>query len=128
MTLTAVETVIRALGQQLGAPAALLPTFGCNEDYARPEVRVDGAGYHFVVVERGRELDHRVFQQLEELLFTVFAGVTFAMASHYELHHRVAGQDSRILLFARQLELLAQLDADFANRLRPRYRQLLADA
>ncbi|MFD1466697.1 Imm63 family immunity protein [Hymenobacter caeli] len=128
MTLAAVETVVRALGQLLGAPAALLPTFGRNEDYARPEVRADAAGYHFVVVERGQEVAHEVFQHLEELLFVIFSAVTFSMASQYELRHRVAGQDTRILLFARQLELLARLDVSFADRLRPRYHQLLASA
>ena len=126
MTLAAVEAIVEALGQLLDAPARLLPTFGHNEDYARPEVRVDAAGYHFVVIERGQELQHQVVQQVEELLFMVFEAVTFSMACNYELTHRVGGQDSRILLFAKQEELLARLDSGFAARQRTRHQQLLA--
>ncbi len=114
MTLAAVEIIVKALGKQLGAPNHLLPSFGVNYDAAQPEVRVDAKGYHFVVMERGQELQHKVFQQLEELLFEVFSTVTFSMALAYELQHRVKGQDFRIIMFARQVELLAQLDENFA--------------
>ena len=118
LTLGALEAVVQALGNQLGAPAELLPTFGHNRDFAYPEVRVSTAGYHWVIVERGREEENLVFQQVEELLFIVFSSVTFSMASTYEVHHRIEGQDSRILLFAKQVELLAQLDASWAARRR----------
>jgi len=125
MTLAAVETIVKALGSLLGTPVSLLPTFGHTEDYARPEVRVDAVGYHFVVIERGQEIQHQVFRQLEELLFVVFEAVTFAMACDYELAHRVAGQDSRILLFAKQVELLTRLDSSWAERQRIKYEKLL---
>jgi len=116
LTLGAVEAVVQALGRQLKVPPGLLPTFGRNEDFARPEVRVSQAGYHWVIVERGREEVNQVFEQLDELLFTVFSSATFSMASGYELAHRIANQDARILLFAKQVELLAQLDASWAAR------------
>ncbi|MGI4833636.1 MAG: Imm63 family immunity protein [Janthinobacterium lividum] len=118
LTLGALEAVITALGQLVQAPPELLPTFGHNRDFAYPEVRVDARGYHFVVIERGQELEHQVFPQLAELLFTVFSSVTFSLAGSYEVQHRRAGQDTRILLFARQVELLARLDASWAARRR----------
>jgi hypothetical protein len=127
LTLGAVEAVVQALGQRLQAPPELLPTFGFNRDFSYPEVRVDKAGYHWVIVERGREEENQVFEQLEELLFTVFSSVTFSMASNYELHHRIKSQDSRILLFAKQVELLAQLDATWAARRRAEADWYLAD-
>ncbi len=125
MTLAAVETIVKALSKQLDAPTHLLPSFGVNYDAAQPEVRVDAKGYHFVVVERGRELQHKVFQQLEELLFEVFSAVTFSMALDYELQHRVKEQDFRIIMFAKQVELLAQLDENFAMRRRVEAERLL---
>ena len=118
MTLAAIEAMVAGLGRLLEAPAELLPTFGSNHDYARPEVRVDAQGYHLVVIERGQELDHQVFPALEELLFEVFEHVTFSMAGAYEVRHRIAGQDSRILLFDRQVELLARLGQTFAEKRR----------
>lgn len=118
LTLGALEAVVRALGQQVQAPPELLPTFGRNEDFARPELRVSKVGYHWVIVERGREEENQVFEQLEELLYQVVESITFSLASSYELNHRVQGQDSRILLFAKQVELLARLDASWATRCR----------
>jgi len=127
LTLAALEAVVRALGQQLQAPLGLLPSFGRNYDAGQPELRVDAAGYHFVVMERGRELQPQLFQQLEELLFTVFSSVTFSMACEYELDHRVKNQDFRVLLFAKQVELLTQLDATWAARRRAEADWYLAD-
>lgn len=127
LTLAALEAVVKALGQQLQAPPDLLPTFGYNRDFAYPEVRVSKAGYHWVIVERGREEENRVFAQLDELLCQVFGSVTFSMASNYEVQHRIKGQDSRILLFAKQVELLAQLDASWAARRRAEADWYLAD-
>lgn len=118
MTLVAVEQIVLALGRLLVAPAHLLPTFGHNEDYARPEIRVSAHGYHWVIVERGQEIDHQVFQSLEELLFEIFSSITFSMACDYEVRHRVAAQDFRIVLFDKQVALLAQVDAGFAARCR----------
>ena len=96
----------------------MLPTFGYNEDGARPEIRIDGVGYHFVVIERGQQIDHKVFTQLEEILFHIFEGVTFQMARDYEVKNRIEGQDFRIVLFTKQLQLLNQIDASFAERQR----------
>jgi hypothetical protein len=127
MTLAAVDQVVLALGQLLAAPAHLLPTFGHNEDYARPEIQTDARGYHWVIVERGQESDRQVFHSLEELLFKIFSSVTFAMASAYEVANRVAGQDTRILLFNKQTTLLAQLDAGFAVRCRAEANEYLRE-
>lgn len=116
MTLLATAAIISALSNLIKAPANLLPTFGRNEDGARPEIQVDTDGYHFIVIERGQEIQHSVFLQLEELLYEVFEGITFSMASQYELKNRVEGQDSRIIMFAEQIRLLKQIDEAFATR------------
>lgn len=116
---------MQSVGTLLGAAPHLLPTFGHNEDYARPEVRVSAQGYQWVVIERGQELQHRTTNQLHELLLWIAEDITFALASKYELAHRLERQDSRILLFAKQEELMRRLDPDFAAQLRSRHQALL---
>ncbi|WP_133273784.1 Imm63 family immunity protein [Hymenobacter radiodurans] len=118
MNLIAVEAIVSALGNLIDAPASSLPTFGRNEDFARPEIQVHNDGYHFIVVERGQELERRIFGQLEELLFHVFQKVTFEMACNHEVKNRIADQDSRILIFTKQLQLLKQIDKGFAEKQR----------
>lgn len=127
LTLRAVEAIVCSLGVLIQAPPGLLPTFGYNEDVARHEVRVDAAGYHLIVVERGQELQHYTTSDLRELLLWIFKGVTFTMAGQYELENRIERQDFRILLFAKQVELLKQLDPLFAHQEEARLQQLLRD-
>jgi hypothetical protein len=125
LTLTALATIVSSFGEMLGAPADLLPTFGCNKDFARPEVQVHYADYHFIIVERGQELQRSTTSQLEQVLFWIFEAVTFSMAGEYELAHRIEGQDFRIVLFSRQIELLELISPDFADRQRLRYQKIL---
>ncbi len=104
-----------------------LPTYGQSSDFARPHIEVDQRGYHFVVVERGRELKRKTSPDLDELLFEVFQSVTFSLACEYEVAHRVRGQDFRRLMFARQVELLSQLSPQWAQRRAEEHQQILGD-
>lgn len=115
-SLSAIEAEVTRLASRIEAPATLLPTFGHSEDFARPHVEVDSRGYHFVVVERGQELQRVTTVDLDALLYMIFEDVTFSMASDWELRHRVDGQDTRRLLFRRQVELLASLSPEWARR------------
>lgn len=114
--LAAIEREVRAMAARIDAPANLLPTFGRTEDLARPHIEVDAVGMHWVVVERGHELDRETFQELDGLLECTFNSVTFSMAGDWEVRHRRMFQDSRRRLFARQVELLRILSPAWAQR------------
>lgn len=92
-----------------------LPTYGRTEDGARPHIEVDSRGYHFVVVERGQELERFTTFELDEVLYRIFQSVTFSLAIEYELAHRVETQDCRRIGFQKQVELLAQLSQRWAD-------------
>ncbi|RYF97439.1 MAG: hypothetical protein EOO00_00060 [Chitinophagaceae bacterium] len=111
------KNIIESLALKINAPASLLPTYRISDDGALPHLVVDDAGiYHFIVVERGQELEHRKTSDRNELLYWVFAGITFSMACKYELKHRVKDQDFRKILFEHQEQLLASLSADWHKR------------
>lgn len=126
-TLAAIEKRIRDFGKLVDAPDALLPTFGRSDDGARPHVEVDGRGYHFVVVERGQELERITTSDFDELLYRVFDTVTFSLASRYESARRVAMADPRRLMFSRQVELLAKLSPAWAARQAAEHEAILRD-
>ncbi|MBC7895400.1 MAG: hypothetical protein H7066_08300, partial [Cytophagaceae bacterium] len=115
-TLAAIEREVRAMAAHIRADADLLPTFGRTRDSAYPHIEVNEAGMHWVVVERGQELERATFQDLGGLLERVLNSITFSMALAWELRHRRAGQDNRRLMFARQLELLRDLSPLWAER------------
>ena len=116
LTLSQIEAQVEQLATRVGASEYILPTYGRTEDGARPHIEVDSRGYHYVVVERGQELEHHTTNELDELLYLVFKGVTFSLAINYELKHRVKGQDFRRVLFQRQIELLSALSPDWGER------------
>jgi Immunity protein 63 len=127
LTLAEIEAEVRRRAATVGAGEDGLPTYGRTEDFARPHVEVDGRGYHYVVVERGRELRRDTTRALDELLSWIFGDVTFSLASRYEVANRVAGVDTRRLLFARQEELLAMLSPAWSERMRQRHAAILRD-
>jgi catechol 2,3-dioxygenase-like lactoylglutathione lyase family enzyme len=76
------------------------------------------------VVERGQELRRDTTRDLDELLYHVFESVTFELACDYERAHRIAGEDIRRQLFARQLELLSSLSPAWAEREASEHRRI----
>ena len=115
-TLPEIEAEINRLAAKVGASGYVLPTYGRTEDGARPHIEVDSHGYHYVEVERGQEIRRNTTRDIDELLYHVFESVTFNLACDYERAHRIAGQDFRRQLFARQAELLASLSPSWAER------------
>lgn len=114
--LARIQTEVERLAPIIDAPARELPTYGYSQDFAYPHLEVWNGALWWVVVERGKELERRSTTDLNELLYWVFEGVTFSMASDWELRNRVEDQDFRILLFTKQFELLAMLDPRWPDR------------
>ncbi|MFI8770396.1 Imm63 family immunity protein [Streptomyces sp. NPDC053792] len=76
---------------------------------------------HWVVVERGQELQRRTTGNLDELLHWVALDATFSMALRWELGQRASfstGRDTRIAWLAKQIELLRRLDTEWAEQFR----------
>lgn len=125
LSLDQIRSHIDGLAVRIGAPPHTLPTYGHSEDFARPHIESDHA-YHFVVVERGEEYERRTTRDFDELLYWVFAAVTFEMACQFELKNRVPAADFRRLLFRTQLDLLAELDQRWRNRCKAELLEILS--
>jgi hypothetical protein len=113
------------LAALIGAPASSLPTYGRTDDSARPHVEFGGGQFHFVVVERGVELERLSSPVADDVLYQVFESVTFSMACAVEGRHRRHGEDSRRQRFDVQLNLLGRLSADWRRRTRERLDDVL---
>lgn len=122
-----VKAEVRRLAKQLDAPAYLLPTYDSPLGDATPFIEIVRGAFHFVVSERGTEFERRVTRDLDELLYWVFTGVTFELASTWEVAHRRPGEDSRRQLFARQEELLGSRSPAWAERCREEHAQVLRE-
>ena len=127
-TLADIKREVDRLAAIIGASGShTLPTYGRTEDFARPHIEVDSRGYHFVVVERGRELERFTTFDFDEILYRIFRGVTFSLAIDYELAHRIETQDCRRIAFQKQVELLAHLSRRWADREAAEHDRILRD-
>lgn len=125
LELSEIKVELEQRAKTLGISERGLPTYGFTEHTARPHIEVDGMGYHYVVVERGVELHRFTTPELDELCYKVFSDITFGMASDYEFKHRIEDQDCRRIIFAHQVELLAQLSPKWAQREAQRHQRIL---
>jgi hypothetical protein len=102
---------------RVGASGQDLPTYGISRDFGRPHVEVDHGLYHYVVVERGEEIDRRSSDRYDDLLYWIFRDVTHSLAFSYGLQNRVEDQDCRRIAFPKQIELMKQLGQEMGERL-----------
>lgn len=86
----------------------------------------DGVWY-YLATDRGYEVMRQTTTERAELLYWLLRDVTWGMARGYEFQHRVPGQSFRRLLFAKQLELLTQVDPIWAERRRQEIAAILAE-
>src|SRR6185436_14130198 len=118
----------KRLAGLIGALERDLPTFGNSEGTGRPDVEVSGTHctfYHYVVRERDREYERTTTNDIDDLLYTVLVHVSFSVAMRFEIQHRVPGQDFRRLMFQKQIELLASLRPEWAERQSFAHKQFL---
>jgi hypothetical protein len=83
--------------------------------------------FHYVVTERGTEQERRSTKDESEALFWLVSDVVFELASEYELRHRVPDEDFRRLMFAKEVELMKGLDAQWGERIRQRIDGILRE-
>lgn len=103
---------VRCMGVGEGA----LSTFGYSEQSGRMHIETDGDGYHYIVCERGSELERRTTTDLEALLYWLCSDVAFGMGVAYEFAQRDPAKDCRRMIFARQSALLQQISQQWAER------------
>ncbi|QMW00359.1 Imm63 family immunity protein [Spirosoma foliorum] len=126
MTLSAIKEQIETLGGLINVPHHLYPTYGYSADGALPHIELDGSGtFHFVVVERGQELERRATTALDDLLYWIFDTITFSMACRFELDNRNHSQDFRRILFSQQEEFLGRININWQETKRTEHNLIL---
>ena len=125
LKLSQIKYRVEKLAKIIEVPRGKLPTFGYSEQSGRSHIEVDSSGYHYVNAERGYEFERHTTIDLDELLYMIFASVTFSLSIQYELVHRVELQDGRRIMYPHQLELLTLLSPKWAERKSLEHQQTL---
>jgi hypothetical protein len=73
------------------------------------------------------EIPSSTTKDIDELLYKIFADVTFTLSGDYELTHRVKNQDPRRIRFQHQIELLTILSPEWGKRKSQEYEKILQE-
>ncbi|WP_090532441.1 Imm63 family immunity protein [Paraburkholderia sartisoli] len=121
-----IKTMVEQMAVRISAPSSLLPTFGSSEDMGRPHVEVDADGYHLIVVEKGAEQYRTTTKSRDDLMFELFRNVASAMAFEFEMNQMPRAVDPRSVAFAKAISILSALNADWAQRQKRHYEEVLS--
>ena len=87
----------------------------------------DKDGYHYRYVERGIVQKHHITQSLFEVTYWVMESWIFSVAVEYERKHRITDQDSRRIIFQKELQLFEVLGHDYKYRAENDIKKILED-
>ena len=114
-SISTIRKKVMEYGKKIHAPSHLLSVRASSDGFGTPHIEIDENGYNYVVSERGEEFERRQTKDIDKLLYWIFKQIVFIMASDYELENRKPNEDFRRQLFAKQIELMEQLDSKFAQ-------------
>lgn len=92
-----------------------------------PHIEQHGAEFHFVVTDRGSELERRRTTDPEEIVYWLLDGVTQVAATRHELRNRIEGTDGREVWFPFQERLLYNLKPEWGVRKQQQHFKILRD-
>jgi len=125
-SLADIKKKVNELALKINAPKNLLPTYNQIIGDATPCIEVDNNGYmYYVISERGEEYERKRTDKIDDLLYWIFASVTFSMSCKYELNNRIENKDCRRIMFAKQEELLGQLNETWREMERTKHQHIL---
>ena len=125
-SLADIKKMVDELALKINAPTNLLPTYNHIIGDATPCIEVGNNGFLFYVIsERGEEYSRKKTDKIDDLLYWIFASVTFEMSCAYELKNRIEDKDCRRIMFNKQEELLGQLNETWMEREQAEHQNIL---
>ena len=116
MTLNVISEHYHAIAEKLAASPRHVHFFTTPQHDGSWHVERNANEFHYVVTERGIEIQRRKASDAEEILFWLVSDLTFRMATEWEVEHRIEGQDFRRQLFRKQVELISSVSEEWARR------------
>jgi len=127
-SISTIRKKVREYGKKINAPSHLLTVRATSDGFGTPYIEIDKNGYNYVVSERGVEFERRQTKDIDKLLYWILKSTVFIMANDYELEHRKPNEDFRRQLFAKQIELMSQLDSKFVQWIKEELDKVLEES
>ena len=124
--LTSLQTEYDMLCQRIKTCTSKYTFLTDRQDNGSPHVEFSGGKYHYIVTERGLDLESRSTADRSEILYWMLYDMTFWMGVAYEFKRRIEGPDVRRIIFAHWLDLMRKADHTYADRLESDIAEFLA--
>ncbi|WP_417810608.1 Imm63 family immunity protein [Thalassospira alkalitolerans] len=108
-SLKEIQLLVFHLGDKIDASYASTIIFDSSPQNGRSHLEIKGDEFHYICKERGLIIYDNKTNNIDELLYWIFQNISFEMALDYEFKNRKKGQDSRKILFSKQLEILQKI-------------------
>lgn len=105
-----IRTIVNQYGTKIGIPIGELQIYDGPQGDGTPYIQVNGNTYFYIIEERGYVFEKRETSDFDTLLYWLMSDIVFSLASEYELNHRNPHQDSRRVLFEKELKLMQSLE------------------
>jgi hypothetical protein len=125
-SLNDIKKKVDELALKINAPTRLLPSYG-QQDFGKwCYINIDRKGYMFYISvgDRGEEYVQKT-REIDDLLYWIFANITFSMACDYELENRIDDKDCRRIIFDKQEMLLGQLNETWRETEKATHQRIL---
>jgi len=128
-TITEIKKIVNEISQKINVPKKNWEyiTFGGAIGDATPNIEVDDNGYHYIISERGNEYERKITQDINELLYWIFEGITNSMASEFVLENPHPNWEQRRTRFRKQMELLESISQKFKSKYKEEISQILKE-
>ncbi|WP_163323020.1 Imm63 family immunity protein [Draconibacterium mangrovi] len=91
---------VKELAWKINVPDDLLPYYNYSNGEQSPLIEIASNGkLHYVRIERGTEFERKTTEDVDELLYWIYSGITATMSINYELDNRTENKDFRRIAF-----------------------------
>lgn len=124
-SLEEIQKIVYGLAEKIAAPISKVLTFGISLDDGTPCIQFEGGMFYYFARDRNAIAFRKETRDIDLLLYWVFSDITFDMAVRYEVKNRKENADPRRLIFSYQIELLQQIDPEWAKKEREAIDEIL---
>lgn len=94
---------------------------------ATPYLEIHGKEYHFIINERGTEIERKVTFSDDEILYWFVECGVVGLASKYAALKSTPEKEFRDIYFRKQYSLMLSIKAEWATRKRKEFTEILRD-
>jgi hypothetical protein len=121
-----IKKKVARIAKIIDAPISELLTFGISRDDGTPCVQISQDMYYYIVRDRNAITLKKQTNDVNELLYWAFTGITSEMAETYAISHPNINGFSRKVKFSRQIQLLDQIDKQWSAKREQEINELLS--